>query len=85
MRRGMAGDCAARSACSGERQRRGVYLISFVRTVASSPEGWKSALSYCPRTTGSRDIVATARVRDFTVKRVRRFHISRHSEIHRER
>eukprot|EP00966_Prymnesium_polylepis_P199587 4625480-Prymnesium_polylepis.2 len=53
----MAGDCGALSACSGERQRRGVYLV---RTVASPPEGWKSALSYnpyCPRTTGSRDIV----------------------------
>jgi hypothetical protein len=35
---GMAGDCAALSACSGERLRRGVYL-SFVRNVASPPKG----------------------------------------------
>eukprot|EP00966_Prymnesium_polylepis_P289929 6697012-Prymnesium_polylepis.1 len=53
----MAGDCAALSACGGERQRRGVYHCADCG-VASKKLGQR--LSFCPRTTGSRDIVPRA-------------------------
>ena len=49
MRRGMAGDCAALSPCSGERQRRGVYLRTDGDIV---PRRLKSTLSLLSKNHG---------------------------------